>query len=84
MNQVHMGPFGLIFMQPGSHGLREAPGMPPGPKAAKLFFCSSPLGPRALAHPIFALFGVAVQRGSAAQLTLAAQRKQISMDYIIT
>ena len=35
MNQVHiMGPFGLIFMQGGSHGVWEAYGMPPGPHGA--------------------------------------------------
>ena len=29
--QVHMAPFGLIFIQDGSHKLWEASGMPPGP-----------------------------------------------------
>ena len=28
--QVHMAPFGLIFIQDGSHKLWEAYGMPPG------------------------------------------------------
>ena len=30
--QVHMAPFGLIFIQDGSHKLWEAYGMPPGPQ----------------------------------------------------
>ena len=30
--QFHMAPFGLIFMQAGSHRLWEASGMPPGPQ----------------------------------------------------
>ena len=30
--QVHMAPFGLIFIQDGSHKLWEASGMPPGPQ----------------------------------------------------
>ena len=30
--QVHMAPFGLIFIQDGSHKLWEASGMPPGPE----------------------------------------------------
>ena len=29
--QVHMAPFGLIFIQDGSHKPWEASGMPPGP-----------------------------------------------------
>ena len=29
--QVHLAPFGLIFIQDGSHKLWEASGMPPGP-----------------------------------------------------
>ena len=32
--QVHMAPFGLIFIQDGSHKLWEASGMPPGPQNA--------------------------------------------------
>ena len=31
---VHVAPFGLIFIQDGSHKLWEAPGMPPGPQNA--------------------------------------------------
>ena len=33
LEQVHMGPFGKIFAQNGSHGLWEASGTPPSPKA---------------------------------------------------
>ena len=32
--QVHMAPFGLIFIQNASHKLWEASGMPPGPQNA--------------------------------------------------
>ena len=32
--QVHMAPFGLIFLQDGFHKLWEASGMPPGPQNA--------------------------------------------------
>ena len=32
--QIHMAPFGLIFIQDGSHELWEASGMPPGPQNA--------------------------------------------------
>ena len=31
LQQVHMAPFGLIFIQDGSHKLWEASGMPPRP-----------------------------------------------------
>ena len=62
--QAHMGPFGLIIAQDGSHGLWEASGMPPGPQNAQkntkiqVFGFWGPGAPGALWAPICPLKAV--------------------------
>ena len=53
-----MGPFGLMFIQDGSHGLWEASGMPPGPQNPSTTFFAG-VWARALAPLGHARFGQA-------------------------